>query len=123
MINLNHNLKTFFKKHRSVIILLSLTIIFFSFSVILTYDSGHYLGYVSIFEGKSEASSWDIVRGPVFPLIIHLSNILFGKTSTGILVCIFLFYLSFILICHIICKEIFWGWIENKKDMILHLNW
>lgn len=28
-----------------------------------------------------------------------------------------------VFIIPIICKEIFWGWIENKKDMILHLNW
>lgn len=107
MINPTKNFATIFKKHSSTIILLVLTFIFFSFSVILTYDSGHYLGYVSIFEGKTEASNWDIVRGPVFPLIIQLSNILFGKTSTGILVCIFIFYLSFALICHIICKELF----------------
>lgn len=97
---------TFVSEHKKTIVLLFLTIIFFSFSIILTYDSAHYLGYVSIFEGNSPASSWDIVRGPVFPLIIHLSDILFGKTSAGILVCTFLFYLSFSAICYIICKDI-----------------
>lgn len=88
------------------VLLIFLVIIFFSFSIILTYDSGHYLSYVSIFEGTSPASSWDIVRGPIFPLIIHISNSLFGKTSTGILICTFLFYLTFTFICYIICKDI-----------------
>lgn len=88
------------------ILLLFLTIVFLSFSIILTYDSVHYLGYVSIFEGNSPASSWDIVRGPVFPVIIHLSDILFGKTSTGVLICSLIFYLSFSIICYIICKDI-----------------
>ena len=90
----------------SKICLISLVAIFFSFSIILTYDSGHYLSYVSIFEGNSPASNWDIVRGPVFPGIIQLSNLLFGKTSTGILICTFLFYLSFVVICCILSKKI-----------------
>ena len=114
---LNQDFKSFYQKYSSTIILLLLIVIFFSFSIILTYDSGHYLSYVSIFEGSTPASSWDIVRGPVFPAIIHLSDILFGKTNAGILVCTFLFYLSFVLICHILCKEIF----KNcKKAKLLH---
>lgn len=117
MAKLKNTILHFVKTHKTIILLLILMIIFFSFSIILTYDSGHYLGYVSIFEGVSPASSWDIVRGPVFPIIIHLSNILFGKTSTGMLVCIFIFYLSFVLICHNLCKEIFKN---NKHRNIIH---
>lgn len=90
----------------SKICLILLVIIFFSFSIILTYDSGHYLSYVSIFEGSAPASSWDIVRGPVFPIIIQTSNFLFGKTSTSILICTFLFYLTFVIICCILSKKI-----------------
>lgn len=80
--------------------------LFFSFCAILTYDSGHYLSYVSIFEGNSPASSWDIVRGPVFPIIIHLFNIFFGKTNAGLLVGLFIFYLIFAFTCYKTCKEI-----------------
>ncbi len=81
-------------------------LLFFSFCAILTYDSGHYLSYVSIFEGNSPASSWDIVRGPVFPIIIHSFNILFGKTNTGLLVGLFIYYLIFSLTCYKTCQEI-----------------
>ena len=46
--------------------------------------------YVAILEKEAPWSSWDIVRGPVFPIIIFLSDKIFGKTSTGILVLLFL---------------------------------
>lgn len=81
-------------------------ILFFSFCAILTYDSGHYLSYVSIFEGNSPSSSWDIVRGPIFPLIIHSFNFLFGKTNTGLLVGLFLYYLIFAFSTYKLCAEI-----------------
>lgn len=112
----------YFPKHKfpkipkSTILLILLVIIFFSFSIILTYDSGHYLSYVSIFEDTAPASSWDIVRGPIFPLIIQISNTLFGKTSTGILICTFLFYLSFAGICYIMCKDISKNY-KHKKSI------
>lgn len=98
--------KNLLQPHKNTLVLLFLAIIFFSFSIMLTYDSTHYLNYVAIFEGQLPTSSWDIVRGPVFPIIIRLSDIIFGKTGTGILICTFLFYLSFSFICYIICKDI-----------------
>lgn len=88
------------------ICLILLVIIFFSIRLIITYDSAHYLNYVSIFEGNLPASSWDIVRGPVFPAIIFLFDTIFGKTGTGILVGIFIFYLIFAITCYCTCKEI-----------------
>lgn len=88
------------------IILIALVIIFFSIRLIITYDSAHYLNYASIFEGNLPASSWDIVRGPVFPAIIFLFDTIFGKTGTGILVGTFIFYLIFAITCYCTCKEI-----------------
>ena len=88
------------------ICLILLVIIFFSIRLIITYDSAHYLNYVSIFEGNLPASSWDIVRGPVFPAIIFLFDTIFGKTGTGILVGTFIFYLIFTITCYSTCKEI-----------------
>ena len=103
----------FNKTFRAVIIILCLTIIFFSIRLIFTFDSAHYLSYVEIFEGNLPTSSWDIVRGPIFPLLIFLSNTIFGKTSTGFLICTFLFYLVFIYTCYKIlfeiCKNVKYG--------------
>lgn len=106
---------------------LLVVILFFSFCAILTYDSGHYLSYVSIFEGNSSASSWDIVRGPIFPIIIHLFNIFFGKTNTGLLIGLFIFYIIFAFTCYKTCKEISQHYkhgkiIQNIVIAILILN-
>ena len=81
-------------------------ILFFSFCAILTYDSGHYLSYVSIIEGNAPSSSWDIVRGPIFPFIIYFFNLLFGKTNTGLLIGLFLYYLIFSFSTYKLTSEI-----------------
>jgi hypothetical protein len=73
--------------------LVFLVIFYFSFSIILTFDSAHYMLYVEIFEGNRPFSSWDIVRGPVFPVLIFLSNLLFGKMVQGLLIFTFVFYI------------------------------
>lgn len=95
-----------------------LAIVFFSIRLIITYDSAHYLNYVNIFEGNLPASSWDIVRGPIFPLLIFLFDFIFGKTSAGILIGTFLFYLIFMIVCYKICKEI----CQNYKHKIAIQN-
>ncbi|MDD2578258.1 MAG: hypothetical protein PHP96_02640 [Candidatus Dojkabacteria bacterium] len=61
--------------------------------MLILFDSGHYLQYVKIFENRAAFATWDIVRGPSFPVLIHLSNIFFGKTAMGLLIFSFIFYL------------------------------
>ena len=105
------------KKHNLpwlLICIIGLVIIFFSIRLIITYDSAHYLNYVAIFEGKLPTSSWDIVRGPIFPALIYLFNIIFGKMSAGILIGTFLFYLLFSFICYKICENLFRN-LKHKK--------
>lgn len=109
------------------ICLIGLVIIFFSIRLVITYDSTHYLGYVDIFEGNLPASSWDIVRGPIFPAIIFLFDTIFGKTGTGILVGTFIFYLIFSAVCYKLCKELCQGLkhktlIQNILLAVLILN-
>lgn len=103
-------MKTFLSKLNSFpwtpTLLVTLVIVFFSIRLIITYDGAHYLNYVAIFEGKLPISSWDIVRGPVFPSVIFLFDIFFGKTGTGILVGTFIFYLIFFIACYKVCKDL-----------------
>ena len=89
-----------------IIGLILLTVLFFSFTIVITYDGGHYLNYVAIFERELPASSWDIVRGPVMPIIIFLFDYFFGKTGTGLLVGIYVFYLMFAILTSLIVKEL-----------------
>lgn len=67
---------------------------FFSYSITIASDSAHYMFYIDIFKGISPWSSWDPVRGIVFPVIIATSIVLFGKTGIGLLMGSFLFYLT-----------------------------
>ena len=86
-------MKKFIQKNYKIIVFIILTIFYFEYSVSITWDSAHYLGYVKIFERLLPFSTWDVVRGPVFPLIIYIGNILFSKTSHGLLINTYIYYL------------------------------
>ncbi len=92
------------KKKILIVSLLLFFIIYFEYSVTITWDSAHYLGYVKVFEGKVPFSSWDVVRGPVFPFIIFFSNFLFGKTNQGLVINSFVFYLVMLFFSYKIVK-------------------
>jgi len=95
------------KKIYKYLLLLVLLIVFFSSKLVITFDSTHYLTYIDIFEGVKPFSSWDLVRGPVFPIIIYISNLFFGKNVTGILLCMFMFYLVYCYIVYSFCNKVF----------------
>jgi len=101
----------FLKKNYLLIFIFSLFIFYFSFPMLILYDSGHYMGYVSILEKIMPFSSWDIVRGPVFPVLIFLSNLVFGKTVMGLLLLSFIFYLIMIFVS----KKIMDTFASNQK--------
>ena len=86
-------MRSVIKKYYLIVLFLLLTIFYFEYSVSITWDSAHYLGYIKILERLAPFSSWDVVRGPVFPIIIYLSNVLFSKTNHGLLVMTYLYYL------------------------------
>jgi hypothetical protein len=100
-------MKSFVKKYKGVLILLGIIIVFFSSSLVLTYDSTHYLGYVDIFEKVKPFSSWDIVRGPVFPFILYLFDLFFGKNSFGMLLGMFIFYIVYCIVIYKFSTMIF----------------
>lgn len=107
------------KKILKLLFLLLFVIIYFSVSVFIFWDSAHYMSYVSIFEGQLGWENWDIVRGPIFPLIIYLSNFLFGKSAQGLLIMTFLFYIFMILCVYLILKKAFPNSSNNKNDKIV----
>ena len=86
-------MKNKIKKYFPYILFFLLIIFYFQYSVTITWDSTHYMSYVEIFEGKLGWNTWDVVRGPIFPLIIYIGNILFSKTSQGLIMLTFIFYL------------------------------
>lgn len=87
-----------------IIFLLLLIIFYFQYSVTILWDSAHYMSYVNILEGVLPFSSWDVVRGPTFPFLIHIGNLLFGKTAQGLIINTFVYYLCMLLFAYkILC--------------------
>ncbi len=87
------------KKKCGIIIglFLLLTIFYFEYSVTILWDSAHYMSYVNIFERVLPWNSWDVVRGPIFPLVIYFGNLLFGKTSQGLIMNTHIYFLVMLL--------------------------
>lgn len=107
-------------KYFPYIFIFLLIIFYFQYSVTITWDSTHYMNYVNIFEGKVGWNTWDVVRGPVFPLIIHIGNIIFGKTSQGLIMMTFIFYLIMLYFNYKIIKNFLDNLnIKNKTKKII----
>ena len=100
-------MKNFIKKNRQLFLLIILSIAFFSATLTITWDGAHYLSYVDIFEENKAFYTWDIVRGPVFPISIYLGDKIFGKSAIGILSLFFIVYLLYCFIIEKISNEIF----------------
>lgn len=105
------------KKHKNIVILILLTLVFFSSSLVITSDSTHYLKYVNILEHNAPFSSWDIVRGPIFPIIISINNFLFGRSGLGMMAGMYIFYLLYCLIIYAFSNILFKK--SNHKNILI----
>lgn len=63
-----------------------ITMMFFTYQIVITYDTSHYLWLTSLLTKNGDFGTWDVARGPVFPMFIRICNIFFGQSSAGILV-------------------------------------
>lgn len=82
-----------------------LTIIFFTYKVTITYDTSHYLWLTSLLTPNGDFSNWDVARGIIFPLFIRISNVLFGHSTTGLLIGMYIFYIAMLVACYFIYKD------------------
>ena len=76
------------------------------------------MSYVNILRGESSWATWDIVRGPVFPLLIYISNIVFAKSSIGLLMFSFLWYVLMLFVLFLSLKRILGFRSVEKKVLI-----
>jgi len=104
-------MKNKFKKYFPWIMVILVTLFYFQYSVTILWDSAHYMNYVNIFEGNLPWNQWDVVRGPIFPIIIYLGNIIFGKTTQGLIMNTYLFYIIMIIFAYKILVTFF----DEKK--------
>lgn len=94
------------KMSLAIIFAILLTIMFFTYSVTITYDTSHYLWLTSLMtRADGIFSNWDVARGPIFPLFIKVCTKLFGKNVNGLLVGMYIFYVLMILGCYCIYKD------------------
>ncbi len=100
-------MKKIIKENKFIILLLILIICYFQYSVTILWDSAHYMSYVNIFEGILPWNSWDVVRGPIFPIVILLGNIVFGKTIQGLILNTFVYYVLMLLFSYKILDYFF----------------
>lgn len=94
------------KKIYIPIIILGIAIIFFSYAPIITFDTSHYLWLSNLLTPSAGFADWDMARGIVFPLIIYISNILFSASAEGLLITMFIAYITMISFVYLIFKKI-----------------
>lgn len=90
-----------FKSHRisvaarcMMIVSPAFLMLFFAMAPIITFDTGHYLNYLPILNGQVGFEEWDIVRGPVFPVMINVICKLLGHSPQGLLSAQYLFLMA-----------------------------
>ena len=81
------------------------TVIFFSYNPIIAYDTGHYLWLTDMLKVKGAFSNWDIARGIGFPLIIFITNMIFGESYISLLITMYIFYIVMCIVAFLIYRE------------------
>jgi hypothetical protein len=102
------------------LILIVATYVFFSYKLIFFQDGQLYYKLAKIILGEFSLSTWKVVRGFGFPLIITLWIKIFGDSSMGLLIGTYTFYLlTILLIGYFIQKFIKKNKVENKGIFII----
>lgn len=105
------------KKKLMILLSIGAILLFFSYNIVYTYDSFHYLNYVDILFHRLPIASWDIVRGPSFPFFIFAFNILFGENTMSHLIMTFTLFVILNVIIYKIIK-IFYPKAEVKPIIL-----
>ncbi len=100
-----------------IFLFLFLTTIYCSIRIVITFDSAHYLKYIDIFNQVDPWTSWDVVRGIVFPYILHLSIKLFGHSHTSALFLTYLFFIGFAILSVVFLKIL----LNNKIGLFVRI--
>lgn len=90
----------------AVIFLTTITFIFFSYKAYFSPDSCYYYYFSLMFDNTVSFSKWWSVRGFTLPLYLFVSTKLFGNTPMGILIGLYILYLSTQLLILAILKKV-----------------
>lgn len=117
---IKHILKKIKTHHLLIFLLfLILTGTYFYFLPVITTDTTRYHICAQVLRGTLPITDWHVIRGPVMPLILFLSWLVFGDTPFGFLITSYLFFLTAIFFSYLIIKEVLKQGINNLGKYIL----
>ena len=105
-----------------IIILIFVSILFFSYNLIITWDSSEYFGMSRLIGSKQMAEKWMGHRGIAFPLLLRLFEPFNIYSKALILLLLFLFYIGMICILFTFYEKFAENNIlNNKKDKTIFI--
>lgn len=93
------------KKILSITALVILTIIFFSYNIVICVDSSHYTWLSNLIGDRASFQNWDVARGIVFPMIIHILTVICGENVISLQIGMFIAYVTVLGVTYEILKE------------------
>lgn len=95
-----------FHENKFIALLIAVTIIHFSIPLVATWDTAHYHNYLEILYGKRSWETWDVIRGPIFPVFIAVVHFLFGYSNVGMLLGTYLITIMVLFIAAYFIREL-----------------
>jgi hypothetical protein len=85
-------------RYKDLLILLGASVaVYFLFPLIITFDTAHYLEHVNILKGLVPLETWDVARGPLYPIILFLGEKILGDSSQAMLILLYICFWILIL--------------------------
>lgn len=98
-----------------------ITFLYFYVPISVFPDSVDYYNYMKIFTGLDPIYSWNLIRGPSFPVLIYLFVTFFGGAMVGLLVGSYLFFAGLITVIYVTLKKVIDDLRFNKPKRIFVL--
>ena len=98
---------------------IAITLVFFCYKPIITYDTSHYIYLKEILTGVESFSNWDNVRGISFPFSIAIFEMIFGKNLFSLSAFTYAYYIAMIIISIMIYIKVINNVDFGKKIKIL----
>lgn len=76
--------------------MLLLSAVFFALPVFTAPDSAAYINNAYVFAGQMPPEAWNSMRGPTLPFLLRISFGLFGESTYGTAVMLYIFYAAFV---------------------------
>ena len=102
-----------------IVFFIAITLVFFCYKPIITYDTSNYIYLKEILTGAESFSNWDNVRGISFPFSIAIFEMIFGKNLFSLSVFPYVYYIAMIIISIMIYKKVIKNIDFGKKEKII----